>query len=252
MTIHIAETGKFVTRYLKATHCDLFFADAAIFVEGASEKILIPHFIEKEFNRLNRNYISIIEIGGSHVHRFRPLIEKLELLSLIITDLDAINGSTKVQPQLKKGYKTGNHSIKSWLFPKDNLDDVLGVSDEEKVKEGFVRIAYQCEAEVNYNDSSERVISSTFEDALTLSNISLIKNIPSPKGLMKKMSEALKKETINEACQAMFDALGKNSKKAEMALNLLCCLQDEKLNSPQYIHEGLKWLQEKLNKQDVK
>ena len=36
------ETERFVTRYLKATHCDLFFADAAILVEGPAERILVP------------------------------------------------------------------------------------------------------------------------------------------------------------------------------------------------------------------
>lgn len=33
------ETKKFVVRYLKATHCDLFFADAAILVEGPAERV---------------------------------------------------------------------------------------------------------------------------------------------------------------------------------------------------------------------
>lgn len=30
------QTAKFVARYLKATHCDLFFADAAVFIEGSA------------------------------------------------------------------------------------------------------------------------------------------------------------------------------------------------------------------------
>ncbi len=43
------ETSKFATRYLRTTHCDLFFADAAILVEGAAERMLIPHFIRGKF-----------------------------------------------------------------------------------------------------------------------------------------------------------------------------------------------------------
>jgi len=38
-------TEKFVQRYLRVTHCDLFFADAVIFVEGTSETVLVPYFI---------------------------------------------------------------------------------------------------------------------------------------------------------------------------------------------------------------
>lgn len=39
------ETSRFATRYIKSTHCDLFFADAAILVEGSAERMLVPHFI---------------------------------------------------------------------------------------------------------------------------------------------------------------------------------------------------------------
>jgi predicted ATP-dependent endonuclease of OLD family len=38
----------FLQRYLKLTHCDLFFADAAILVEGNVERLLLPVMIEKE------------------------------------------------------------------------------------------------------------------------------------------------------------------------------------------------------------
>lgn len=71
------KTAKFVTRYLRAAHCDLFFADAAIFIEGAAERMLIPHFIRENFPQLNQRYLTLLEVGGSHAHRFQPLIEHL-------------------------------------------------------------------------------------------------------------------------------------------------------------------------------
>lgn len=49
------ETDKFVTRYLQTTHCDLFFADAVILVEGSAENMLVPHFIRNNI----LNYIKI-------------------------------------------------------------------------------------------------------------------------------------------------------------------------------------------------
>ena len=61
------ETARFVTRYLKATHCDLFFADGAIFAEGAAERILIPHFIKGHFPELACCYLTLLEVGGSHI-----------------------------------------------------------------------------------------------------------------------------------------------------------------------------------------
>ena len=42
------ETSKFATRYLRTTHSDLSFADAAILVEGSAERMLIPHFVPGE------------------------------------------------------------------------------------------------------------------------------------------------------------------------------------------------------------
>lgn len=41
------ETEQFVTRYIRLTHCDIFFADAVILVEGPAEKILVPSFLSK-------------------------------------------------------------------------------------------------------------------------------------------------------------------------------------------------------------
>ncbi len=63
------ETTKFSKRYIKTTHCDLFFADAVIIIEGASERMLLPIFIENNFDKLNECYLSILEISGSHAHR---------------------------------------------------------------------------------------------------------------------------------------------------------------------------------------
>lgn len=64
-----SENERFVTRYLRAQHTDLFFADAAILVEGAAERMLVPNFIRAHYDELNQCYITLLEIGGSHAHR---------------------------------------------------------------------------------------------------------------------------------------------------------------------------------------
>ncbi|MBN2572334.1 MAG: AAA family ATPase [Ignavibacteriales bacterium] len=244
-----SDTAKFTSRYLKTTHCDLFFADAAILVEGPAERMLVPHFIRSKFPNLDRSYISLLEIGGSHAHRLRPLIEMLEILTLVITDLDSIEKDSlqKVRPEKGKNYRTGNDTIKSWVPEKTKLDDVLTVENEDKVKNKLVKVAYQYEINVNYLGREETTIPYTFEDALVLSNISLFKGKTSATGLIKKMVDAINNSTIVDACQKMFNALDKNSKKAEMALELLYTTEPSELEPPQYINEGLEWLQEELN-----
>ena len=243
-----SDTAKFATRYLKTTHCDLFFADAVILVEGPAERMLVPHFIKNKFPELDRNYISILEIGGSHAHRLKPLIEKLGLLTLVITDLDSIkkDSTGKVLPERGKEYRTGNDTIKSWVPLKISLDEALDASDEDKIKDGFVRAAYQYEIKLDYSGSEVSAIPYTFEDALTLSNLELFKGKTTSTGLIKKMAEAVNKPTISEACQDLYDALDKNSKKAEMALELLFTTEPSELTPPLYIDEGLIWLQEAL------
>lgn len=58
------DTCEFLLQYMKLTHCDLFFADAAVLVEGNVERLLLPLMIDKEAPRLKSCYLSILELGG--------------------------------------------------------------------------------------------------------------------------------------------------------------------------------------------
>ena len=80
----------FLERYLKLTHCDLFFSDAAILVEGNVERLLLPIMIGKVAEPLRSVSLCILEVGGAFGHRFRSLIRFLGLTTLIITDIDSV------------------------------------------------------------------------------------------------------------------------------------------------------------------
>ena len=246
------DTSRFAARYIKSTHCDLFFADAAILVEGSAERMLVPHFIRHNFLKLDQSYISLLEIGGSHAHRLKPLLETLGLLSLVITDLDSIgeSGTAKIFPERGKKYRTGNTTLKEWIPKKEPLDKILDCSDDDKQSENKqIKVAYQCPIKLKYKDDSteEEVIPYTFEDSLALTNLQLFRDYKSPKGLLKKLTEALGKDTLNNASKEMFDNLGKGS-KAEMALELLYLTDPSALKPPAYISDGLQWLEGKLAK----
>ena len=188
------ETSKFATRYIKSTHCDLFFADAAILVEGSAERMLVPHFIRHKFPKLDQSYISLLEIGGSHAHRLKPLLETLGLLSLVITDLDSIGetGTAKVPPERDKKYRTGNTTLKEWIPKKEALDEILDCTDDDKqTGNEQIRVAYQCPIQLTYKDDSEEeeAIPYTFEDSLALTNLKLFRDYQDPKGLLRKLKE---------------------------------------------------------------
>lgn len=81
---------EFLQKYLKLTHCDLFFSDALILVEGNVERLLMPAMIELTAKRLRSCALTILEVGGTFAHSFRELIEFLGLTTLIITDIDSV------------------------------------------------------------------------------------------------------------------------------------------------------------------
>ena len=249
------ETSKFATRYLRTTHCDLFFADAAILVEGSAERMLIPHFVRAKFHKLDQSYISLLEIGGAHAHRLKPLLDTLGLLSLIVTDLDSIQdtGTAKARPKRGEDYRTGNTTLKSWVPKMEPLDDLLDLSDDAKqTSDGLVRVAYQCPITVEFKEgeSEGEAIPYTFEDSLALTNIALFRGYAKPVGLLNKLQAALGKDTLENASNDMFFNLEKGS-KAEMALELLYRSDPDQLEPPGYIADGLKWLERNLEARKV-
>jgi predicted ATP-dependent endonuclease of OLD family len=84
------EALAFLQRYLKLTHCDLFFSDAAILVEGNVERLLVPAMIETCAPRLRSSALTVLEVGGAFAHRFRKLIEFIGITTLVVTDLDSV------------------------------------------------------------------------------------------------------------------------------------------------------------------
>lgn len=249
------KTEKFVTRYIRLTHCDMFFADGIILVEGAGERILMPHFVSKE--GLDNLYISIIEINGAHAHRFRQLIERIGIPTLIITDLDAqghvpdpkhegklINKPQR--PEIGKEYTTNNDTLKKWIPGNGNIsiDDLMSLEDKDKVS-GNIRVAYQHEVKIQYNGAEVSVIPYTLEDAVGLSNIGFFKKEDKGVGMVKVFHNAVQKDNIKECQDIMLEAL-ESKNKAPFAVDLLYSENFEDLRTPVYIQEGLSWLKSLL------
>lgn len=249
------ETTRFTKRYLQTTHCDLFFADAAILVEGSAERILLPHFIRKHLHQLDTNYVSLLEIGGAHAHRLKSLLETLGLLTLIITDLDSIKADSrnKGRPERDQGCRTGNTTLRDWVPREEALDELLDLeSGEKETSDGLFRASYQCPVRVEYKQGADlaEAIPYTFEDALALENLDLIRSCKNPKGLLKKLKSALDRDTLEDAMLTMFNDLESGS-KAEFALELLFLNAPDEVRPPAYIREGLEWLQNKLEKRKL-
>lgn len=254
-------TEKFVTRYLKATHCDLFFADGAVLVEGPAERILVPHLVRErsDYEYLRRCYITWLEIGGSHAHRLKPLLEHLGLTTLIVTDIDAKDGtsSAALPPKRNSGQKARNETLKSWIPAEDSLDTLLDKTAADLTKadpSGYaIRVAYQQPIALGFksNDPAE-ALANTFEDALLYENTALFADLEGH-GLIAKFRDALADSADLDALAAAVHKALKAGNKAEFALDLLYSEKIEALKVPAYIHDGLIWLavQLKRKEQDV-
>ena len=152
------DNTEFIRKYLTITKCDLFFADKAIFVEGASERLLLPDMIEKcdkegVFNsqvyKLPAQYYALVEIGGAYAYKFIPFAEFLGIPCLILTDLDSVSGQVgkngrtyyKSVP-VNAGETTSNETIKWWMRKnkgiaetdkaKIELTEIISMTDDNK------------------------------------------------------------------------------------------------------------------------
>jgi len=96
-----------------------------VLVEGPAERILVPHFVRarQEFEFLRRCCVTWLEIGGSHAHRLKSLIEHLGLNTLIITDIDAKDAAGRsVPPSRGGGLQARNETLKTWVPKSGALD----------------------------------------------------------------------------------------------------------------------------------
>ncbi|AEV38432.1 hypothetical protein PSE_3928 [Pseudovibrio sp. FO-BEG1] len=253
------ETTRFAKRYLRTTHCDLFFADGAIMIEGAAERILLPHFISQAHKGLAERYISLLEIGGSHAHRLKPLVELLEIPTLIISDLDAVdpkNNRKSVLPSNGAAYETANSVLKSWLPKLTIVDDLLAADDVPELCVGgfgYTGVVYQRDQSVQCEDDTNTVnlIPSTFEDALVLANLDIVKKMSgvSMSNAFAKIASSSK--TAEGLVEGLYQRLSQSPQKAAFALDLLSVENIDDLVAPPYIAKGLSWLEKRLNAGDA-
>lgn len=217
----------FLHQYMTLTRCDLFFADKAILVEGCSERLLLPKMINKIDSelataKLSSQYTSIIEVCGAYAHKFFPLLEFLELRTLVITDIDSaekVGGKSK-KCRVAQGTHTTNSCIKSW-FTEATITPaaLLTKTNADKLKE-LIRLAYQIP------ETPGKPCGRTFEDAFILANL-----------------ELFELHTTQESEQAeAADGIAPKENKAEFALEYAFNRTEWKI--PLYIAEGLKWLSE--------
>ncbi|WP_455425476.1 AAA family ATPase [Dryocola sp. LX212] len=266
-------TRQFAERYFRVQHTDLLFANAAIFVEGVAERMLLPLFIERDFAILNSRYLSFLDIGGSHAHRLRSLVERLRIPTVIITDIDPVeerpgkpkkNGEPTttlvvVANTGQPGLQCGNPTLRGWHPKLQQLEDFKNPKDEHlvwnEIAECSVRFAWQlpvAEADGQWP--------STFEDSLILRNIPWFKQlidekvdgdgkqIKPPKGALGSVARKVAdNDNIPELLSALHNLMHGSFNKGDFAASIFEMIAaDEPIACPKYIEDALEWLQTQL------
>lgn len=223
---------EFLHKYLTLTKCDLYFADRAILIEGATERILLPEMIKKADDQkqcnLRRKYMSIVEVGGAYAHHFYKFVDFLELKTLVITDLDSVEkivegGKTKYRSRMvSKGTHSSNVALSKW-YGRDGyseLTEFLTKTDTEKIC-GRRRISYQVP------EIEGGCCGRSFEDAFILANSLAF-------DLERKSERCIETQVFAKA-----QIIAKDS-KANFAIKY--SIDKTEWVVPKYICEGLEWL----------
>lgn len=218
-----SENADFLHKYLTLTRCDLFFADKVLLVEGQSEHILLPSMIEK-FDKENKTtlsneYISIIEVGGAHAHKFYKFLDFIDTYCLVITDIDFVDDDGACCYDSNKELFSSNYAIKNWFKKhgsKLKIDDSLKIGPHENYSRIWITFQFK-------NDDG--IWPRSFEDAFILTNSSLF-GLESPSNeLIFKTAKKYRNKKLNFAIEYGIE-------------------DTSKWKIPDYIIKGLKWLSE--------
>ncbi|WP_182605382.1 ATP-dependent nuclease [Streptomyces alkaliphilus] len=229
---------KFLLKYLTLTRADLYFADKAILVEGASERIFVPAAEEKLTAQnletaLSHQYVTLMEVGGAYAHKFYPLLRILGIPTLIITDLDPMkeSGSDSRKCTVSEGGHTSNQSIQKWFKERGETKEggetkvakLLSRAEADAPVAANLCLAYQVP------EQPGGPCGRTFEDAFVLANPALF-GLSTRRAMTTNAS--LEKRAHNKVD-------GKGS-KVDFALKYV--LGEYQWEVPKYIKRGLEWL----------
>jgi putative ATP-dependent endonuclease of the OLD family len=184
---------------------------------------------------LKNKYISIIEVGGAYAHKFRELLEFINVPTLIITDIDSININTHrsaCEVDINENIETSNQTIIKFT-EKRKIKDLLELKNENKVFKN-IRLAFQIKE--NADSSCGR----SFEEAFILKNSNLLSdndNLNASKDFFEgKEDNRLVEDSFNETLNLL-----KKVSKSDFAFDIMLI---DGWNTPKYIQEGLEWLKQ--------
>lgn len=232
----------FLKRYLKLTHCDLFFADAAVLVEGTVEKLLLPEMVEGEAPGLRQRYLTVLEVGGAYAHRFASLLEFLSIPYLVVTDIDSVdpaNNRSACRADTPNAVSS-NKAIEFFLNVSSVKELVDLNANAQHVRERRCYVAYQRPSVVDGYDEGRPIHGRTFEEVFAYENLKLFRD-----GSLRLGRDLPAEQDYEAEYNAIYEAVKSSTfKKTEFALSVAS--SNAEWITPKYIADGLRWLANEL------
>lgn len=220
---------------------DIIFADKVIVYEGDTERMLIKNaLLSDRFETLRNQYISFVQVGGAYAIKYKPILEYLNVKSLIITDLD-FDADAETESDVIKSLST-NATINA--FAKEALDNSSPtVQDLYSWKDNVEHVAIKdiCLAFQGMNDRCAR----TLEEAMLAKryNVSVLDTKTKEEWTSLRKSDKLRFVIPQKVDPCSIRTIVQHTSKNKtdfMYSVILNKLVDTML--PNYIEEGLMWL----------
>jgi len=239
----------FLKQYLTLNRSELFFADKAVFIEGDTERILLPAIMKKMdyeageevmlLPLLSQN-ISIVAVGA-YSQVFEKFINFFGIKTLIITDIDSVDVANN-KCKVADGDHTSNSSLK-YFYAAKSFDELKSLEFGEKSfsknssgkwiadKNGKLCIVYQTE------EGNGKYRARSFEDSFLSLNFDYIDTNKGNFRSLKNKATMAAKDYYAIASECI-------DKKTLFAIDIIYFSDDKfsNWNIPAYIKEGLLWL----------
>ncbi len=269
------DTIEFLKQYITLVKCDMFFADKIILVEGLCERLLMPMFIQKTDNVIKNNqeykklrvlseqYISLIEVGGAYMCKFKEFLEFLGIKTLIITDADSCMSEQQkdeqgnrvfeddgVTPKMTRPKKkeitqdnikdliTSNQTLIKWVPGEQKIKDLIFNKFNKNAKQ-LISVTFQKNI---YTNKSNIKCGRSFEEAFIIDNTTyIIEKKDKLSSIRSKLKEYQNADEIFQSSYDIYSYIDKNDKKSDFAFDVMYISSND-WKVPTYIQEGLLWL----------